>query len=64
MLEKVLLRKLHLQMTRCHYIDYNNLCISDIFVSENCVKTVISQLYNSAPGHDGRSSTIYNEAID
>ena len=35
------------------YIDYNNHCISELVVTEDCVKTVISQLNNSAPGHDG-----------
>ena len=35
------------------YIDYNNHCISELIVTEDCVKTVISQLNNSAPGHDG-----------
>ena len=31
------------------YIDYNNHCISELIVTEDCVKTVISQLNNSAP---------------
>ena len=31
------------------YIDYDNLCIPELVVPENCVKTVISQLNNSAP---------------
>ena len=35
------------------YIDYNNHRISELVVTENCVETVISQLNNSAPGHDG-----------
>ena len=35
------------------YIDYNNHCISELIVTEDCVKTVISELNNSAPGHDG-----------
>ena len=35
------------------YIDYNNHRISELVVTENCVKTVISQLNNSASGHDG-----------
>ena len=43
------------------YIDYNNLCISVLVVSENCVKTVISQLNNSAPGHDGLPPSIMKQ---
>ena len=43
------------------YIDYNNLCISELVVSENCVKTVISQLNNSAPGHDGLPPSIMKQ---
>ena len=43
------------------YIDYNNLCISEIVVSENCVKTVISQLNNSAPGHDSLPPSIMKQ---
>ena len=35
------------------YIGYNNHRISELVVTENCVETVISQLNNSAPGHDG-----------
>ena len=31
------------------YIDYNNLCISELVVSENCMKTVISQLHDGLP---------------
>ena len=43
------------------YIDYNNLCISELVVSEHCVKTVISQLNNSAPGHDGLPPSIMKQ---
>ena len=43
------------------YIDYNNLCIPELVVSENCVKTVISQLNNSAPGHDGLPPSIMKQ---
>ena len=43
------------------YIDYNNLCISELVVSENCVKTVISQLNNSAPGHDDLPPSIMKQ---
>ena len=43
------------------YIDYNNHCISELVVTEDCVKTVISQLNNSAPGHDGLPPSIIKQ---
>ena len=43
------------------YIDYNNHCISELVVTEDCVKTVISQLNNSAPGHDGLPPSIMKQ---
>ena len=35
------------------YIEYNNHSISVVVGTEDCVKTVISQLNNSVPRHDG-----------
>ena len=43
------------------YIVYNNHCISELVVTEDCVKTVISQLNNSAPGHDGLPPSIMKQ---
>ena len=43
------------------YIDYNNHCISELVVTEDCVKTVISQLNNSAPGHDSLPPSIMKQ---
>ena len=49
------------------YIYYNNHSISELVVTEDCVKTVISQLNNSAPGHDGlppsRMKQLTNEYV-
>ena len=36
-------------------------CISELVVTEDCVKTVISQLNNSAPGHDGLPPSIMKQ---
>ena len=43
------------------YIVYNNYCISKLVGTEDCVKTVISQLNNSAPGHDGLPPSIMKQ---
>ena len=43
------------------YIDYNNHCISEFIVTEDCVKTVTSQLNNSAPGNDGLPPSVMKQ---
>ena len=43
------------------YLDYNNQCNSDFFVTEDCGKTVISQFNSNAPGHDGLPPSVMKQ---
>ena len=45
------------------YTDYSNQCIPELVVTEDSVKSIISQLNNSAAGYDGLPASIMKQLV-